>query len=61
MTDDGPTERVAVRIPDALANELDERIERGQFLHRSEAIRQALRQQFAETPPAGASPFGGDD
>lgn len=50
-------ERVSVRLPADEVAQLDERVERGQFPNRSEAIRTAVRQFNArvEMPSEGGA------
>jgi len=43
MTDQNDTERVSVRVPVGLLEQIDERVERGEYRTRSDAIRAALR------------------
>jgi len=62
MTGDETTVRETARLPEEMSAELDERIERGQFFNKSEAIRDAVRRMLDETrPPAARDRLRGDD
>ena len=43
MTDRSNTQRVTVRIPEGLLEQIDERVDRGEYRTRSDAIRAGLR------------------
>jgi len=45
--------RVTVRVPDALVDALDDAVDRGHHGTRSDAVRAAIRQEFASGPVGG--------
>lgn len=53
MTDQNDTERVSVRVPVGLLEQINERVERGEYRTRSDAIRAALRRIAIERSHVG--------
>lgn len=53
MTDRTTSERVTVRVPAGLLEQIDDRVERGEFSSRSEAVRSALRRIAIEDSHIG--------
>jgi len=65
MTDEHkpPTERVTVRVPVQMLDQVDRRVERGQFCDRSELVRAGIRRVLMDlhSSQAAREHVGGDD